>query len=127
MKAEHADTARGGRLRAAVFGLNDGLVTNASLVVGVAAASSGSATVILAGVAGLVAGAVSMAAGEYISVVRSASCSSRAWKPSGASCARGRKPSGARQPSSSAPRASQPRTPSGWPITSWPIPRWRST
>jgi vacuolar iron transporter family protein len=68
MKAEHADTSRGGRLRAAVFGLNDGLVTNASLVVGVAAASSERQAVILAGVAGLVAGAVSMAAGEYISV-----------------------------------------------------------
>ena len=68
MKAEHADTSRGGRLRAAVFGLNDGLVTNASLVIGVAAASSGRQAVILAGAAGLVAGAVSMAAGEYISV-----------------------------------------------------------
>src|SRR6476619_6173509 len=66
MKAEHADTSRGGRMRAAVFGLNDGLVTNASLVVGVAAANTGKASVILAGVAGLVAGAVSMAAGEYI-------------------------------------------------------------
>jgi VIT1/CCC1 family predicted Fe2+/Mn2+ transporter len=68
MKAEHEDTSRGGRMRAAVFGLNDGLVTNASLVVGVAAANTGKASVILAGVAGLVAGAVSMAAGEYISV-----------------------------------------------------------
>ncbi len=55
-------------MRAAIFGINDGLVTNASLVVGVAAADPGRQVVILAGIAGLVAGAVSMAAGEYISM-----------------------------------------------------------
>jgi VIT1/CCC1 family predicted Fe2+/Mn2+ transporter len=59
---------RGGRLRAAVFGINDGLVSNASLVIGVAAANPPQNVVVLAGLAGLVAGAFSMAAGEYISV-----------------------------------------------------------
>lgn len=57
-----------GWLRAAVLGANDGIVSTASLVVGVAASSAGHAEVLVAGVAGLVAGAMSMAAGEYVSV-----------------------------------------------------------
>lgn len=57
-----------GWLRAAVLGANDGIVSTASLVVGVAAAHAAHADVLLAGVAGLVAGAMSMAAGEYVSV-----------------------------------------------------------
>lgn len=57
-----------GWLRAAVLGANDGIVSTASLVIGVAAAESGQAAVLLAGVAGLFAGALSMAAGEYVSV-----------------------------------------------------------
>ena len=57
-----------GWLRAAVLGANDGIVPTASLVLGVASANSGSSGVLLAGVAGLVAGAMSMAAGEYVSV-----------------------------------------------------------
>lgn len=57
-----------GWLRAAVLGANDGIVSTASLIVGVAAAASGKAEVLLAGAAGLVAGAMSMAAGEYVSV-----------------------------------------------------------
>lgn len=57
-----------GWLRAAVLGANDGIVSTASLVVGVAAASAGYSEVMLAGVAGLVAGSMSMAAGEYVSV-----------------------------------------------------------
>lgn len=57
-----------GNLRAAVFGVNDGLVSNASLIMGVAGANAGSDVILLTGVAGLVAGAMSMAAGEYISV-----------------------------------------------------------
>lgn len=57
-----------GWLRAAVLGANDGIVSTASLVVGVAAASQGRSEILLAGVAGLVAGAFSMAAGEYVSV-----------------------------------------------------------
>ncbi|GLQ38516.1 membrane protein [Rhizobium albus] len=57
-----------GWLRAAVLGANDGLVSTASLVVGVAAAGSGKSEVLIAGMAGLVAGAMSMAAGEYVSV-----------------------------------------------------------
>lgn len=60
--------ARIGWLRAAVLGANDGLVSTASLIVGVAAASAGKPGILLAGVAGLVAGAMSMAAGEYVSV-----------------------------------------------------------
>ena len=57
-----------GWLRAAVLGANDGIVSTASLIVGVAAAASGKGEVLVAGVAGLVAGALSMAAGEYVSV-----------------------------------------------------------
>ena len=57
-----------GWLRAAVLGANDGLVSTASLVVGVAAANAGRGDVLIAGVAGLFAGALSMAAGEYVSV-----------------------------------------------------------
>lgn len=60
--------ARVGWLRAAVLGANDGIVSTASLIVGVAAASAATSEVLVAGVAGLVAGAMSMAAGEYVSV-----------------------------------------------------------
>jgi VIT1/CCC1 family predicted Fe2+/Mn2+ transporter len=59
---------RAGWLRAAVLGADDGIVSTASLVIGVAAATASPNTVLLAGVAGLVAGATSMAAGEYVSV-----------------------------------------------------------
>ncbi|HEY6132328.1 MAG TPA: VIT family protein [Halioglobus sp.] len=61
-------THRIGWLRAAVLGANDGIVSTASLVLGVAAAGAGARDILLAGVAGLVAGAMSMAAGEYVSV-----------------------------------------------------------
>ncbi|WP_122522893.1 VIT1/CCC1 transporter family protein [Pannonibacter phragmitetus] len=57
-----------GWLRAAVLGANDGLISTSSLIVGVAAATAGPHEVLVAGVAGLVAGAMSMAAGEYVSV-----------------------------------------------------------
>ena len=70
-RAPHAErhyTQRIGWLRAAVLGANDGIVSTAALVVGVAAAESGRSPVLVAGLAGLVAGAMSMAAGEYISV-----------------------------------------------------------
>jgi len=60
--------ARIGWLRAAVLGANDGIVSTASLIVGVAAAAAARNDVLIAGVAGLVAGAMSMAAGEYVSV-----------------------------------------------------------
>lgn len=65
---ERHRTDRIGWLRAAVLGANDGIVSTASLVVGVAAAQAGHAEILLAGIAGLVAGAMSMAAGEYVSV-----------------------------------------------------------
>jgi len=61
-------TDRIGWLRAAVLGANDGILSTASLVVGVAASETGKGPVLIAGVAGLVAGAMSMAAGEYVSV-----------------------------------------------------------
>ncbi|HVB92035.1 MAG TPA: VIT1/CCC1 transporter family protein [Acidimicrobiales bacterium] len=64
---EHRDN-RGGGARAAIFGVSDGLVTNVSLVLGIAGASAGGSIVRLAGVAGLVAGSFSMAAGEYLSM-----------------------------------------------------------
>ncbi|MDP1910512.1 MAG: VIT1/CCC1 transporter family protein, partial [Hyphomicrobium sp.] len=57
-----------GWLRAAVLGANDGIISTASLIVGVAAAATTQGEVLIAGVAGLVAGAMSMAAGEYVSV-----------------------------------------------------------
>ena len=59
---------RVGWLRAAVLGANDGIVSTSSLIIGVAAASTTQENILLAGVAGLVAGAMSMAAGEYVSV-----------------------------------------------------------
>ncbi len=65
---ERHRTDRVGWLRAAVLGANDGIVSTASLVVGVAAAHSSPGSIMVAGVAGLVAGAMSMAAGEYVSV-----------------------------------------------------------
>jgi VIT1/CCC1 family predicted Fe2+/Mn2+ transporter len=65
---ERHRTHRTGWLRAAVLGANDGIVSTASLLVGVAAAGATSQGVLIAGVAGLVAGAMSMAAGEYVSV-----------------------------------------------------------
>ncbi len=65
---ERHRTHRTGWLRAAVLGANDGIVSTASLVLGVAAAGAGSQGTLVAGVAGLVAGAMSMAAGEYVSV-----------------------------------------------------------
>jgi vacuolar iron transporter family protein len=71
MRKRHSEkhlTQRAGWLRAAVLGANDGIVSTASLVVGVAAAHSGHAAILTAGLAGLVGGAMSMAAGEYVSV-----------------------------------------------------------
>jgi len=64
----HRGVSGGGNLRAAVFGVNDGLVSNASLILGVAGASASNSMILLSGVAGLLAGAFSMAAGEYVSV-----------------------------------------------------------
>ena len=66
--SEHHLVERIGWLRAAVLGANDGIVSTASLIVGVAAAATAPSDVLIAGVAGLVAGAMSMAAGEYVSV-----------------------------------------------------------
>lgn len=68
MNIERHATHRVGWLRAAVLGANDGIVSTASLVVGIAAAGSSRSQILVAGIAGLVAGAMSMAAGEYVSV-----------------------------------------------------------
>jgi vacuolar iron transporter family protein len=65
---EHHTATRNGWLRAAVLGANDGLISTASLIVGVAASASDTRSIIVAGLAGLVAGSMSMAAGEYVSV-----------------------------------------------------------
>lgn len=65
---EHHRTDRIGWLRAAVLGANDGIVSTASLIIGVAAAQGEHGAIMIAGVAGLVAGSMSMAAGEYVSV-----------------------------------------------------------
>jgi VIT1/CCC1 family predicted Fe2+/Mn2+ transporter len=72
-RAEHDDhpdhrALAGGTSRAAVFGLSDGLVTNVSLIIGFASSGVGGSIVRLAGIASAVAGAVSMAAGEWVSV-----------------------------------------------------------
>ena len=67
-QAEYHRTTRVGWLRAAVLGANDGILSTASLLLGVAAAHATHSGVMIAGVAGLVAGAMSMAAGEYVSV-----------------------------------------------------------
>ncbi|MEZ5379080.1 MAG: VIT1/CCC1 transporter family protein [Acidimicrobiales bacterium] len=64
----HHRDIQGGAARAAVFGMSDGLVSNVGLILGVAGADSSSSAVVLAGLAGLVAGAISMAAGEYNSM-----------------------------------------------------------
>jgi vacuolar iron transporter family protein len=68
LHTENHLVSRVGWLRAAVLGANDGIVSTASLIVGVAAADAATSNVLVAGVAGLVAGAMSMAAGEYVSV-----------------------------------------------------------
>ena len=68
LRHENHLVSRIGWLRAAVLGANDGIVSTASLIVGVAAAAATQSEVLIAGVAGLVAGAMSMAAGEYVSV-----------------------------------------------------------
>ncbi len=65
---EHHGITSTGWLRAAVLGANDGIVSTGSLIIGVAAAHAGHSSILVAGAAGLVAGAMSMAAGEYVSV-----------------------------------------------------------
>ncbi len=67
MVHRHRDVS-GGTARAAVFGVSDGLVSNVALIIGVAAATPDRASVLVAGVAGLLAGSASMAAGEYVSM-----------------------------------------------------------
>lgn len=68
MESRHGGVSAGGNLRASVFGVSDGLISNLSLILGVAGASSNNAYILLSGIAGLLAGAFSMAAGEWVSV-----------------------------------------------------------
>jgi len=68
MASRHRGMGTSGNLRAAVFGVNDGLISNLSLILGVAGATSNASVILLSGVAGLLAGAFSMAAGEFVSV-----------------------------------------------------------
>jgi VIT1/CCC1 family predicted Fe2+/Mn2+ transporter len=68
IERRHRGLGGGGNLRAAVFGVNDGLVSNASLIFGIAGASQNASVVLLTGIAGLTAGAFAMAAGEFVSV-----------------------------------------------------------
>ena len=71
MYSQHDEShfvTRAGWLRAAVMGANDGIVSTASIIIGVAAAGTAQSEILLAGLAGLIAGAMSMAAGEYVSV-----------------------------------------------------------
>jgi len=68
LEHRHRGVSGGGNLRAAVFGVNDGLISNASLIMGIAGATTDSQIIVLSGAAGLIAGAFSMAAGEYVSV-----------------------------------------------------------
>ena len=68
LRMERHRTQRLGWLRAAVLGANDGILSTSSLLLGVAAAHAGRDAILIAGVAGMVAGAMSMAAGEYVSV-----------------------------------------------------------
>ena len=67
-RRHHAARDSGNTLRAAIFGVNDGLVSNASLILGIAGATENNGVIVLSGVAGMLAGAFSMAAGEYVSV-----------------------------------------------------------
>lgn len=69
VEPQHKVIKQGVAIRAAVFGVNDGLVSNASLILGIAGASANVSIILLAGIAGLFAGAFSMAAGEYISML----------------------------------------------------------
>jgi VIT1/CCC1 family predicted Fe2+/Mn2+ transporter len=68
LERHHRGLAGGGNLRAAVFGINDGLMANAGLILGVAGASGDAHVIVLSGVAGLAAGALALASGEYVSV-----------------------------------------------------------
>lgn len=68
VKRHHISISAGGNLRAGIFGINDGLVSNTSLIMGVAGATADTGTIVITGVAGLLAGALSMAGGEFVSV-----------------------------------------------------------
>jgi len=113
--AEKHRTQRIGWLRAAVLGANDGIVSTASLIVGVAAAEASRSSVLVAGVAGLVAGAMSMAAGEYVSVSSQSDTNARIWTGSGTSWPRMATTNTPNWPPSMSPADSIPNLPTKWP------------
>jgi VIT1/CCC1 family predicted Fe2+/Mn2+ transporter len=113
--------ATGGALRAAVFGMNDGLVSNLLLVLGVAGGTSSRSVLLLAGVAGLLAGAFSMAAGEWVSVQSQRELYER--EIAGRSCSPSLRRSRRSSPSSTRPRDSRRWRPRPWPSGSCAGPR----
>ena len=76
---KHRGVKSGNNLRAAVFGVSDGLISNASLILGVAGASVNHSFILVSGIAGLLAGACSMGAGEYVSVAHNVKCWNINW------------------------------------------------
>ena len=88
MHRERHSIERIGWLRAAVLGANDGIVSTASLLLGVAAASASHSALMIAGVAGWVAGAMSMATGEYVSVSSQADTEKPRWPRNRRSCSK---------------------------------------
>ena len=124
---ERHRTERIGWLRAAVLGANDGIVSTASLVVGVAAAHATSHDILVAGVAGLVAGAMSMAAGEYVSVSSQADTEQADLERERQELATDGEPSTRNWPRSTSIAASIRRSRNRSPSSSWPTTRWPPT
>ena len=112
--AEKHRTQRIGWLRAAVLGANDGIVSTASLIVGVAAAEASRSSVLVAGIAGLVAGAMSMAAGEYVSVSSQADTERPTWTGSAANWRPTAKTNTPNSPPSMSHEDSIPHSPIKW-------------
>jgi len=105
-----------GWLRAAVLGANDGIVSTASLLIGVAAANASHATLLVTGMAGLMAGAMSMAAGEYISVHSQADTERPICPANGQNWRATRKPNTSNSPTSTCIAAYHPNWRIKWPI-----------
>jgi hypothetical protein len=118
---------QGGASRAAVLGAGDGLITNLSLILGVAGASTDASAVRLAGVAGLLAGAFSMAAGELVSVLAQDESFNANYRSNARSFRSTPMLSDASWPPCTGPKASRPTTPKPWPAFSLAMSRRHST